>query len=303
MALQLDFTARPRFVTVYRRAVLGRRPGMRPGDALPSIAATWRGARVDPTNLADYRAHCGITAEPGLPLHYPHVMISPVHLTMLTEPEYPLGLLGAVHLRNHAVRYRPLVEDDVLDLSAKVVGHRFRPQGVETDVDSWACGADGEVVWRERSTFLVRQKGLPEDPPSALADIFVWPEDAESEELDAFRIPPDGGRRYAKISGDYNPIHMSKWAAKVFGFKRDIVHGMWGLARATANVPELASGGPVRVDAAFKGPLFMGSRVAVRTTSVDHGRSLRVFVGDDPRPAIMVAVRAVGADNQPQDAP
>ncbi|AGH45935.1 MaoC/PaaZ C-terminal domain-containing protein [Paraglaciecola psychrophila] len=34
------------------------------------------------------------------------------------------------------------------------------------------------------------------------------------------------GRQYAKVSGDFNPIHLNKWLAKLFGFQQHIIHGM-----------------------------------------------------------------------------
>ena len=303
MALRLDFAAPPAFMTAYRRTLLGRRPGLRAGDTLPPIEAHWRSARLSDANLNAYRDHCGIRGEPGLPMHYPHVLISPLHLRMLTEPEYPLGLLGSVHLRNHAVRYRPIPDDAVLDLGARIVGHRFRPQGIETDVDSWAEIA-GETVWRERTCFLVRKKDLPEAPPSPLNDVFPWPGDAAGTLLETFGVPANAGKRYGRISGDYNPIHISRVAARaLFGFKRDLVHGMWGLARATAGMDELNTDGPVRVDATFKGPLYMTETVRVQATDCPGGRSLRLFVGKEPRPAMLIAVRAAGVEEKPEDIP
>jgi acyl dehydratase len=42
------------------------------------------------------------------------------------------------------------------------------------------------------------------------------------------------GRRYAAVSGDFNPIHLSALSARLFGFRRALVHGMWTKARALA---------------------------------------------------------------------
>ena len=36
-------------------------------------------------------------------------------------------------------------------------------------------------------------------------------------------------RQYAKVSGDYNPIHMHSLLAKTFGMKSSVMHGMYGL--------------------------------------------------------------------------
>ena len=48
------------------------------------------------------------------------------------------------------------------------------------------------------------------------------------------RVPDDIGRRYAAVSGDRNPIHLAGFAAKAFGFKSAIAHGMWVKARTLA---------------------------------------------------------------------
>ena len=47
-------------------------------------------------------------------------------------------------------------------------------------------------------------------------------------------LAKDLGRRYAAISGDYNPIHLGALSAKLFGFKQAIAHGMWSKARCLA---------------------------------------------------------------------
>ncbi len=38
------------------------------------------------------------------------------------------------------------------------------------------------------------------------------------------------GRKYAKVSGDFNPIHLHPLTAKILGFKKAIVHGMYSKA-------------------------------------------------------------------------
>jgi acyl dehydratase len=50
----------------------------------------------------------------------------------------------------------------------------------------------------------------------------------------SWRLGADLGRRYAAVSGDVNPIHLYRLAAKAFGFPRQIAHGMWSTARCLA---------------------------------------------------------------------
>ena len=267
--------------------------------AFPRSRVAGEGVSVGAAKLNDYRRLCWAHEEPGLPLHFPHVLVSPMHLNMLTEPEFPFSLLGAVHLRNHVIRYRVTEPEEPLQLNSAIQSCRFRPQGYEIDLDTELIG-EGGVVWSERTTFLVRKKLTKHDPESPLVSVFEG-DDHEEAELLRFVVPKNAGKDFARITGDYNPIHVSRWLARLFGFKRDLVHGMWGLARATSGLEELENGKPVRVDVAFKGPLFMEHEVTVLVSDTKDGRRLRLFCGEEPRPAAIVMVRNCAARARVQE--
>jgi acyl dehydratase len=73
------------------------------------------------------------------------------------------------------------------------------------------------------------------------------------------------------VSGDHNPIHLYPLTAKALGFKRQIAHGMWSLARCVAAIenrlPDAAT-----VDAAFKKPIFLPGSVAFGVARHDGGQ-------------------------------
>lgn len=65
---------------------------------------------------------------------------------------------------------------------------------------------------------------------------------------------PDAPRAYARISGDYNPIHLWRWSALLFGQPRPILHGM-----ASAALLCQALGRPVQqLQLQFKTPVLPG---------------------------------------------
>ena len=68
----------------------------------------------------------------------------------------------------------------------------------------------------------------------------------------------DLGRRYAAVSGDRNPIHLSAPTAKAFGFPRAIAHGMWTKAHGVA---ALDLPGAFTVDVEFRRPILLPGRV------------------------------------------
>jgi acyl dehydratase len=45
-------------------------------------------------------------------------------------------------------------------------------------------------------------------------------------------FPKDQGTRYAGVVNDYNPIHLYKFTANLFGFKKPIAHGMFVCGKA-----------------------------------------------------------------------
>ena len=82
-------------------------------------------------------------------------------------------------------------------------------------------------------------------------------------------VPSGTGRKYAAVSGDYNPHHLFSFLAKCFGFKQAIAHGMWSLARVIASLEKefgLAHGpsdGPSYVETFFKRPVYMPAALAL----------------------------------------
>ena len=281
----LHFDSRPKFRDAAWRIVSVRRPGLKMVADLPPLTALWRDVSIDREHVAAYRTLCCIDAAQTLPFHYPHVLAGPMHVALLTQPEFPVGLLGAVHLRNHAIRYRAISVEERLDLLVETAGCRLTDKGIEFDLDTVAS-SDDEVVWRERTTFLVRQKTGDPDPVDPLSQLFSWEESGDP--LFHFDVPAGIGRRYSKISRDFNPIHIATLLAKPFGFKRAIAHGMWNLARATAELAERDDAS--RVDVIFKGPLFIPGRASVK--QIDDER-FALYAPDDERPAMKFIVRPI----------
>ena len=73
-----------------------------------------------------------------------------------------------------------------------------------------------------------------------------------------FNAPANTGRRYAGVSGDYNPHHLYTGLARLFGFKQVMAHGMWSLARAVAGLSDMSAPcRPAQVSAFFKLPVFL----------------------------------------------
>jgi hypothetical protein len=228
------------------RLVRLRRP-----DELPDRELA-REVSVDREHLAAYDRVCGFRLRDELPATYPHVLAFPLAMELLTGP-FPFSPLGLVHVANRIEQRRPLRADERLALRLWTEDLRPHDRGRQFDVVAEGS-VDGEVVWRDRSTYLHREKsgskgGDRTEPPPASA---VW------------RLPGDLGRRYARVSGDNNPIHTHPLIAKALGQPGTIAHGMWTKARCLAAL-EGALADAYTVDVRFKLPLRIPGRAAFST--------------------------------------
>jgi acyl dehydratase len=230
------------------RLVRIRRP-----DELPARELT-REVSVDRAHLAAYDRVCGFRLRDELPATYPHVLAFPLAMDLLTG-SFPFSPLGLVHVGNRIEQLRPLRADERLALRLWAQDLRPHDRGRQFDVVAEASVA-GEVVWRDRSTYLHRESGGASksdrsEPPTPNA---VW------------RLPGDIGRRYASVSGDDNPIHTRALLAKALGQPGTIAHGMWtkahSLAALEGTLPDAYS-----VDVRFKVPLRIPGRATFSTSN------------------------------------
>jgi acyl dehydratase len=210
--------------SLYLRALCKRRIT---GHALPAQGLRCQ-LRVDPANLAAYRKLCHFVDDGRLPATYPHVMAFNLQLQLLSARDFPFPLPGLVHLHNRIQVLRPLGGVDGLRFSVFADNLQAHDKGAIFDLVTEAEDAMG-ALWRETSRMLVRGlklDGVAEAPaqqiPAALPEAARWYADR------------DIGRRYARVCGDCNPIHLSAISARLFGFPRAIAHGMWTKAMALA---------------------------------------------------------------------
>ena len=268
----LAFDRLPSVAPYYLRAATTLSGGLDAGQTIPRIEASISNLSIRAEHLARYRKVCGFARSQALPITYPHVLAFPLHMAVLTHKAFPLKLLGLVHVRNRITQHRALGVDEALDLVISVDGHREAAKGIEFDLVTEAFAADGEPVGQASGTMLSRQKtsvsGDNKKKHSGPPTLDFTP-DAQN----AWSIPADIGRQYAGAAGDYNPIHLSPYSAKLFGFKRAIAHGMWTKARAAAALTDQIGEGAATIDVAFKKPVFLPAKAVFCQGTLDHDRA------------------------------
>ncbi|MFC7219123.1 MaoC family dehydratase [Streptomyces polyrhachis] len=266
-------TGPPGIAAQYLRAVL---PKGRGNGVIPPGALGLRAAPVDAARLRTYARVCGFedpAATGRMPATFPHITAFPLAMELMTARAFPYPVLGLVHLTNRIEQLRPIGAEEPLAYEVWCEQPVPHAKGVTFDVRGEARAAgEGEPLWREVSTYLVRGRGTGER--AAPHEEF----DLAAPELETvWRLPESLGRGYASVSGDRNPIHLHALTAKLFGFPRAIAHGMWSKARALADLERaglLPAAYAVGID--FRAPIPLPGETRLR--AVRAGKGVRFAV-------------------------
>ena len=273
-----SYASLPSSVWPYVQVLSSKKPLLAPQDCeVPDITIEARRVKISARHFARYRDVCGIESNSVLPHAYPHVLAMPLHMRIFTHPKFPVKVLGLVHLRNLIRQYQAIPADAEIKLSTRFNSLRETNLGQEYDLITSAEVA-GRVVWEEVSTMLARRMTQSKRPTIERAQR----DEANIIEEQTVQAAVDTGRRYAWVSGDFNPIHLFDRTAQWFHFKQTVAHGMWSLARCIGLAQRHLPPGAVGLDAQFKLPIYLPSDFVFRSqrNGNDVDLSLTTTKGD-----------------------
>ncbi len=188
MAQVLSFEQSPDLRPIFVKALLN---GRCTAKMLPETVAERRGVVVDLGHVVDYACVCGFTVGSSLPLTYVHVLAFPLQVALMSRRDFPVALVGLVHVQNTLTWTRPIGPADVLDLRVSAMSMRSHRQGRLIDLVNEVT-VDGEPVWTAVSTYLARGRGDNSAPTAEASDTSDLAGLAGGA---TWRLPEDTGRR------------------------------------------------------------------------------------------------------------
>jgi acyl dehydratase len=254
---------------------------------------------VDPAHV---RAYARATAGEGIaafrtpdlvaPPFYPATWELALALEMFAGLENPLPLGPMVHVSTEMVWARPLRPGEAVRCRVELERVERVKRGLRLTVLARNWLGAGQLCCQGTSVFMLRMRGpregvgrAPEPPPGESAE--AQPPADGWGELARWELPAGAGRRYARVSGDYNPIHLWPWTARPFGFRAPILHGFATAARAAHGIIEQRLQGDAsalrRMRIAFRAPLPLPGAAALRVHDAGPERWFRVAApGEGP---------------------
>ncbi|WP_414158984.1 MaoC family dehydratase [Pseudomonas sp. BNK-45] len=230
---------------------------------------------VEPRRLEAYRQVCGYLDNGLLPATYPHVLAFALQMQLLTDPAFPFPLLGLIHLANRIRILRPMGNVGSVRVAVRAGNLQPHAKGAVFDLLTTVDDLLGPL-WEAESRMLCRGVQVPGEP-GALPSM----SGLGLNEVSRWQAQSDIGRRYARVSGDYNPIHLSAWSARLFGFPRAIAHGLWNKARALAALSDTLPAANIEVTVQFLKPLLLPGEVRLLASAAGSSGELQLLGNGD----------------------
>jgi hypothetical protein len=290
----LEFARAPAIWSMYPKIVASRKPSLVPERGeVPRIEARLSKVVIDRKHLAAYSEICGAAAGATLPIAYPHILATPLHLAMLGAEAFPVKVFGMVHVHNRIAMREPLSADEPAEIRCWIEGHRDTERGQEFELHTeYVVG--GQPRWDETCIFLARRRPAAGAGKTTTINRAVEGEpDSLAIKSSSFRAPSGLGRRYGFISGDVNPIHMSDVTARAFGFPKAIAHGMWSLARLASDFEPARFDGGCELNVSFKLPIYMPAWLMLQRWDIENGEAFALRDAQGEKPHLTGALKAL----------
>lgn len=222
--------------------------------------STFRLERLDDGQIRRYNALLGF-ARDALPLPLYYLPTQRAHLATMLRAEFPFRPAGMIHVENDIRELRTPEGDQPMELATDVVIEPPAANGARFCALRTVGSQQGRDVFECRSRYLAlrgeRRIGSGERGADAAAPV-------AGQAAGEWSLAANAGRQYASVSGDWNPIHLWPWSARLLGMKTPIIHGMHTVAKAAALLEQRQGRRLTAISARFKAPIALGSTAELR---------------------------------------
>lgn len=220
-----------------------------------------------------------------LPPAYCAVWETALALELLALEGAPLPRHGMIHVESELISVRPLRSGERIRSRLELDRADPHHRGLLLTLKSRNWNGAGQLCQENRLALLLPRPGPARDPgPGPGTEDREADASLEWRELASWSLAAGHGRRYARVSGDFNPIHLWRWSSRLLGFDRPVLHGFCTEAMvAHAVVERLLGGDPAalrRLAIRFRQPLSLPAQVRLLWSPLPSGGGRRFRVVD-----------------------
>lgn len=165
----------------------------------------------------------------ALPFTYLYLLAQRVQVQCMLDKKFCIPIPGLIHIENDIKLLVDINKSKPLEIICNVNVDIHKDTSFEVFFHQ-----DNKKVAICKSTYLYNKKSKKHQKETS-------PKIIKEKGIADFITSKKQILEYAKISGDFNPIHISGVIARFFGFKKNVVHG-WYLVSKIASIIEEREG-------------------------------------------------------------
>jgi acyl dehydratase len=218
---------------------------------------------INAKHLKRYKDFVGFTGDTIIPLSYFYLFAQRAQLSMMMDSRFTYPVPGLVHMANSMQLIGPVDAVLPLELDITVTQEPVAQTGrlcILFEVTIEQQGVPRVICTSRYQGKRANKKDVAKDVQEALEKL---------EPFANWAVQSNTGRQYASISGDYNPIHLWPWSARLFGFEKPIAHGMYAIAKAQALIENSLSRPVTSLTATFMKPALLPGHVQLAVGEKD----------------------------------
>jgi acyl dehydratase len=244
---------------------LFKRPARSAGT---SPSTTYRLDRIDRNHVRRYKAAFGFVGD-AVPITYLYLLAQRAQLATLTERAIPFRIPGLIHVENRLETHREIDPDSVFTLTTDVALPPAATNGALLCILTTQAFTGALPAFTCISTYLIKRGSRNKRSEAGQGEL------ATGELIGSWTLSSNAGRAYAALSGDWNPIHLWPWTARLVGMRAPIIHGMHSVAQACAMLEQARGHQLTRLDSRFRSPIALGAEATLASESGDGAFSVR----------------------------
>jgi hypothetical protein len=229
-------------------------------------------------SLKKLHNYCQITRWKREEIHpvFPYALLTNLHFSLVNDKNFPFSPFGMIHKKETIECFSPLVFGE-WTMTCKLHSLKKVESGFELEIIT-DLFIDKKLAWRSITLAIKKTKeklNKNSHAPLSIKSDIQW------------KIPSGHGLTYGLITHNVDPIHISKWTAKIMGHHHAIMHGMWTLARGVSEFTKIKY--PLKIEAKFVSPIYLPGNVLYKQFDTGFG----VYSTDGQKAHILVDISNV----------
>lgn len=225
------------------------------------VEASYRLDRLDTDHVRRYCDAFGFPAGP-VPLTYLYLLAQRAQLATMLDRAIPFRIVGLIHVSNDLAMQCEVRTDAPLVFVTTLSMPEPGANGAVECVLETVASEDGQTVFTCTSRYLIKRGQRAEHAPASPSVAPV------GDVVGEWVLTADAGRRYAALSGDWNPIHLWPWSARLMGMHAPIIHGMETMARVCAALEQSTDRRAISLACRFKRAVPLGASATLMACEV-----------------------------------